>query len=115
MGRPAAAPVAATRSNAKAPARWPNKALGVLEDTLARLAGCETNAAGMDRQMTAIDRMAAMGVDALRDGNALLAQQILLDIQQRTATVRHTAANIARDAGAARVALAGARVGEYGE
>lgn len=102
-------------SHAKAAARWPNKALAVLEDTMARLAGCETNAAGMDRQMTAIDRMAAMGVDALRDGNALLAQQILLDIQQRTATVRHTAATIARDAGAARVALAGARVGEYGE
>jgi len=115
MGRPAAAPVAAKGAHPRRAATWPRRALGVLEDTLARLAGCETNAAGMDRQMTAIDRMAAMGVDALREGNALLAQQILLDIQQRTATVRHTAANIARDAGAARVALAGAGVGEYGE
>ncbi len=115
MGRPAAAPVAATRSNAKAAARWPNKALGVLEDTLTRLAGIGAHARSMDKQMVAIDRMAAAGVDAVSAGNALLAQQILLDIQQRTATVRHTAANIARDAGAARVALAGARVGEYGE
>jgi len=52
-------------------------------------------------------------VDAVRDGNAVLAQQIFLDIQQRTATVRHTAATILGTAGAASAALAGARVGEY--
>ena len=115
MGRQAAAPVAATRSNAKTAARWPNKALGVLEDTLTRLAGVGACARAMDRQMTAIDRMAAAGVDAVSAGNTLLAQQILLDIQQRTATVRHTAATILGDAGAASAALAGARVGEYGE
>ena len=115
MGRQAAAPVAATHSNAKAPARWPNKALGVLENTLAQLAGIGAHARSMDKQMVAIDRMAAAGVDAVSAGNTLLAQQILLDIQQRTATVRHTAATILGDAGAASAALAGARVGEYGE
>ena len=114
MGRPAAAPVA-PRGNAKVAARWPNKALGVLEDTIVRLAGIGAHARSMDKQMTAIDRMAAAGVDAVSAGNMLLAQQILLDIQQRTATVRHTSATILGDAGAASAALAGARVGEYGE
>lgn len=101
--------------HAKTPARWPTKALGVLEDTTAALANVGTHARSMDRQMTAIDNMAAQGVDAVRAGNAVLAMQIFLDIQQRTATVRHTAATILGTAGTASAALAGARVGEYGE
>lgn len=114
MTRTAAAP-AKRNGHAKAPARWPTRALQVLEDTTAALANIGAHARSMDKQMTAIDKMAALGVDAVRDGNAVLAQQIFLDIQHRTATVRHTAATILGSAGTASAALAGARVGEYGE
>lgn len=102
-------------SHAKAAARWPNKALAVLEDTMARLADISAGMRSIDRQMTAIDRMAALGVDAVRDGNSVLAQQIFLDIQQRTATARHASATALGTAGAGSAALAAARVGEYGE
>lgn len=94
---------------------WPYKAAAVADEVAATLAEVCAGARSMDRQMQAIDGMAALGVDELRKGNVLLAMQILLDIQQRTATVRHTAATILGTAGAASAALAKARVGEYSE
>ena len=94
---------------------WPYKAARVADQVTAALAEVGAGARAMDKQMTAIDRMAAMGVDALRNGNILLAQQVLIDIQQRTATVRHTAATILGAAGTASAKLAAARVGEYSE
>ena len=110
---PASQPAPKRVSAVNRPKRWPERALGVLEDTTVRLADIGSGARSIDKQASAIDRMAALGVDAVRDGNAVLAQQIFLDIQQRTATVRHTAATILGTAGAASAALAGARVGEY--
>lgn len=95
--------------------RWPYKAGQVADEVTASLAEVGAGARAMDKQMQAIDRMAAMGVDALRQGNILLAQQVLLDIQQRTATVRHTAATILGTAGTASARLAAARVGSYEE
>jgi len=49
----------------------------------------------------------------MRRGNVALVNDILLDIQQRTATQRHTNATIKGAAESARAALAAARVGEY--
>jgi hypothetical protein len=92
---------------------WPYKAAAVADTLAIALAAVGTHARSMDKQMLAIDHMAALGVDAVRNGNVLLAQQIFLDIQQRTATVRHTAATILSTAGTASAALAAARVGEY--
>jgi hypothetical protein len=79
----------------------------VLEDTTVRLADIGSGARSIDKQASAIDRMAALGVDAVRDGNAVLAQQIFLDIQQRTATVRHTAARLCTCRGWARTGCGG--------
>ena len=97
------------------PRAWPSKAAAVADEVTASLAELAAGARSMDKQMQAINRMAAMGVDELRQGNILLAQQVLLDIQQRTATVRHTAATILGSAGDAGAKLAAARVGSYEE
>lgn len=97
------------------PRAWPSKAAAVADEVTDSLAELAAGARSMDKQMQAIDRMAALGVDALRQGNILLAQQVLVDIQQRTATVRHTAATMLGGAGAASARLAAARVGSYEE
>ncbi len=94
---------------------WPYKAARVADDVTAALAEVGAHARSMDKQMLAIDGLAALGADALSKGNVILAQQIMTDIRQRTATVRHTAATILGSAGTASAALAAARVGEYGE
>ena len=94
---------------------WPHKAGRVADDVTAALAELGTLARSMDRQMQAIDNMAAMGAEAVERGNIPLARQIFADIRHRTATVRHTAAGMLGAAGTASAALAGARVGEYGD
>ena len=75
---------------------WPHKAGRVADDVTAALAELGTLARSMDRQMQAIDNMAAMGAEAVERGNIPLARQIFADIRHRTATVRHTAARDAR-------------------
>jgi len=56
---------------------------------------------------------ADQGIEALQLGNAFVAEQMLLNIRNATATQRHVAADIKATAGDARTALAAARRGEY--
>ena len=94
---------------------WPHKAGRVADEVADTLAELQALARSMDRQMLALDGIAATGSDALRSGNVLLARETLADIRHRTATIRHTAATMLGKAGDAAGKLAAARVGEYGE
>jgi hypothetical protein len=87
----------------------------VLENVLACLRIIERHAELLDAGMDEIDRLAQRGISAVHDGNWRLAEQLFADIRQRTADQRHRTLRIRDRAGAARVALVGARVGEYGE
>ena len=107
----ATSPTPKKPSNAKSAARWPNKALAVLENTLARLHDIGHYASAVDRHST----LAARCVDAIRDGNSLLAVQLAQDIRTAAANQRHACASIRTKAGESTTALAAARVGEYGE
>ncbi len=111
----ATSPTPKKPSNAKSAARWPNKALAVLENTLARLHDIGHYASAVDRHSTHIDTLAARCVDAIRDGNSLLAVQLAQDIRTAAANQRHACASIRTKAGESTTALAAARVGEYGE
>ena len=101
------------KGNAWKPARWPTKALGVLESTQDALREIARNCDSIDKQTLAINNNIGLAVDAMRRGNVALVNDIMLDIQQRTATQRHTNATIKGAAESARAALAAARVGEY--
>lgn len=95
-------------------ARWPVRALQVLEDVQSLLRDIGRNSDSIDKQSAAINNNAGLALDALRRANEDLVADILLDIQQRTATQRHTNAGIKGAAESAWNRLAAARVGEYG-
>lgn len=98
----------------KKPQRWPVQAGRVADEIMAALIVIQGRAESIDRQSERIDRWADLGAEALRLGNYFVAEQMLLNIRNATATQRHTAADLRTTAGDARAALAAARRGEYG-
>ena len=107
------APTSRPTSNPKKPQRWPTHAARVADDVMAGLIIVSEKAESIDRQSERIDRWADLGAEALRVGNFFVAEQMLLNIRNATATQRHTAAEIKLRSGDARAGLAAARRGEY--
>ncbi len=91
----------------------PTKAAQVVDDVTAGLIAIFGKAESIDRQSNRIDTWADQGAEALRLGNHFVAEQMLLNIRNATATQRHAAADIKTTAGDARMALGAARRGEY--
>ena len=85
----------------------------LVDDATAGLIVIAGKAESINRQSDRIDRWADQGIEALQLGNAFVAEQMLLNIRNATATQRHVAADIKTTAGDARTALAAARRGEY--
>lgn len=106
---------AAKPSNPKRPQPWPSKAAGVADALAVALTDISSKARSMGKQAERIDRLAALGVEAVQEGNYVLAIQLFQDIRSATATQNHTSAAITGTAGDAKAQLAAARVGEYGE
>jgi hypothetical protein len=103
------------KTNAAKPQPWPKRALGVLEDTLARLVSIVTYAKKMNKHMTDIDSLAEQGIEAVHNRNWVLAERLFVDIKRDAASQRHLCVDICAKANDAKAALAAARVGEYGE
>jgi hypothetical protein len=102
-------------SNPKRAQPWPSRAAAVADSLAGALADIGRKATSMGKQAERIDRLAALGVDAAREGNYILVVQLFQDIRSATATQNHTSASILGTSGAASAELARARVGEYGE
>lgn len=85
----------------------------LVDDAVASLIAIFGKAESIDRQSDRIDRWADQGIEALQLGNAFVAEQMLLNIRNATATQRHAAVDIKTTAGDARAALSAARRGEY--
>ena len=90
-----------------------NGAARLVDDAVASLIAIFGKAESIGRQSDRIDRWADQGIEALQLGNAFVAEQILLNIRNATATQRHAAAEIKVTSGDARAALGAARRGEY--
>lgn len=84
-----------------------------VDDATASLITISGKAESINRQSDRIDRWADQGIEALQLGNAFVAEQMLLNIRNATATQRHAAVDIKTTAGDARAALGAARRGEY--
>ncbi len=76
-----------------------------VDDATASLITISGKAESINRQSDRIDRWADQGIEALQLGNAFVAEQMLLDIRNATATQRHAAVDIKTTAGDARAAL----------
>jgi len=102
-------------SNPKRAQPWPSKAAAVADSLAGALADIMRKATSGGKQAERIDRLAALGVDAAREGNYVLVVQLFQDIRTASATENHTWATILGTAGAVSAKLARARVGEYGK
>ena len=91
----------------------PTNAARAVDDVTAALIAIFGKAESIDRQSNRIDGWADLGAEALRLGNYFVAEQMLLNIRNATATQRHAAAEIKVTAGDARATVAAARRGEY--
>ncbi len=111
MPRTTAAP--SKRTNPTTAQRWPNKASAVADEVQIRLATISKRAAEIDARHARIDTLASMAVDAVKSGNALLAQQLAMDIQRASLAARQHAVDVRSEAQAASDVLARARRGEY--
>ncbi len=104
---------AASRTNPTTAQRWPNKAAGVADEVQIRLATIGKHAVDIDAKHSRIDMLATMTVDAVKSGNALLAQQLAMDIRAVALSARQHAVDVRCEAAAASDVLARARRGEY--
>jgi hypothetical protein len=94
---------------------WSTKQAQVADGTIYALAALALEAASMAGQAKAISGIAESCIEAIRGGDTLLAERLLISIRELTVAQQQTCVAMRDRAGTTRTALVLALAGEYGE